>query len=164
MGGEPVVRKPWHLWVLQAIVAVQLVWSLIRIVPVLASIGARLHERAALLLMLETFAVWAVAIMLVVSLQRGFRRSDVIAPVAGLFWWANGLYRAIASLGASPPHLERGTVKAAPDLPYALGVLAVHALLFWLVATLLWHGKSRAYLTGAPPVVVSPSKNPTGAA
>jgi hypothetical protein len=164
VGGEPAVRKPWHLWVLQAIVAVQVVWSLVHIVPVMAGIGARLREPAALLLMLETFAAWAVAIALVVSLQRGFRRSDIIAPVAGLFWWVNGLLRAISSLGAPPPpDLERVTFDGVPPVSQVLGMLTVHALLLWLVATLLWHEKSRAYLTGALPGAASPSK-PAGAA
>ena len=141
----------------------QVLWSIVRIVPGLAGIGGHLREPAVLLWILETLLVWAVAIALVVSLQRGFRRSDLIAPVTGLLWWANGLYRAISSFGAPPPpDLKRVMFEDVPTASAIAGIVIVHGLLFCLVATLLWQRKSRAYLIGAPPVAASTS-DPAGA-
>ena len=161
-GGER-AKKPWHFWILQAIVAVQVLWSLVRVVPGLAGLGAHIHEPAVLWWLIETTLVWVVSIALVLSLQRrGLRRPDIVAPITGLLWWANGLYRAISGLGQPPPPDLKGVMfENVPAESEIAGIVIVHGLLFLLVATLLLHRKSRAYLVGAPPDV-APSSNPAG--
>jgi len=162
--GAPRPKKPWHFWILQAIVAVQVLWSIVRIVPGLRGIAPHLREPAVIWWLVETKLVWAVSILFVLSLQRiGFRRPDIIAPVTGLLWWANGLYRAISGLGQpTPPDLKGVMFEDVPADSAIAGTVIVHGLLFALIATLLWHRKSRAYLVGAPPDV-SPASNPAGA-
>lgn len=146
------IRKPWRLWILQAIATVQVLLAVVRGIPLVKAAGRHLLELAGLWWLLQMLFAVVVAIVLVLALERAFRRSEVVAPAAGFLWWAYGLYVAISALGeAPPPDLKRVLFEDVPRASEIAGVVVVHGLLLWLAGSLRWHPPSRAYLVGATP-------------
>jgi hypothetical protein len=154
-------RKPWRLWVLEAIVSLQLLAAVVRGVPAVAAAGRRLLAPPGLWWLLETLFSVVVTILLVLGIERVFRRSDVVAPAAGAFWWLNGVDGAIRSIGAPPdPDLKRFLYEGVPAASEIAALVVVHGLLLWLAGSLLWHRATRRYLAGAPPPDAAGSPGP----
>jgi len=150
---EPVkpARKPWRLWALEAIVSLQLIAAVVRGVPAVTAAGRRLFEVPGLWWLLETLFSVVVAILLVLGIERVFRRSNVVAPVAGALLWLSGVDVAIRSIGAAPaPDLRRFMFDDVPAASEIAGLVVVHGLLLWLAGSLFWHRRTRGYLSGAP--------------
>lgn len=149
-------RKPLRLWALQAIATLQIAAAVVRGIPAVKAIRAHLFQAAGLWWMLQTLLVVATCIVLVLGLERAFRRSDLVAPAAGFVWWSCGLIGAIRSLGEPPPSDLKGLMFENVDPASEIAALViVHGLLFWLVGSMVWHRKSRAYLREAAAPSVS---------
>jgi hypothetical protein len=144
-------RKPWRLWALEAIVSLQLLAAVVRGIPAVTAAGKRLLAPPGLWWLLETLFGVVVAILLVLGVERVFRRSDIVARVAGALWWLNGLDVAIRSIGQPPDaDLKRFMFDDVPAASEIAGLVVVHGLLLWLAGSLFWHRRTRDYLSGAP--------------
>ena len=145
-------KKPWRLWILQAIATIQVVLTVVRGVPLAKAAGQHLLELAGLWWFLQIVFPVAVAVVLVLAIQRVVRRPDIVAPVAGGIWWAYGLYGAISALGAPPPpDLKHVMFEDVPVQSEIAALVVIHGVLLFLAGSLLWHRNSRAYLAGATP-------------
>jgi hypothetical protein len=145
-------KKPWRLWILQAIATLQVVLTVVRGIPLARAAGKHLLELAGLWWFLQMVFPVTVAVVLVLAIERVIRRSDVVAPVAGGLWWAYGLYGAINALGAPPPpDLKHVMFEDVPVQSEIAALVVIHGVLLFLAGSLLWHRKSRAYLAGATP-------------
>jgi len=145
-------KKPWRLWILQAIVALQVVVAGVRWIPLAKAAGKHLLELAGLWWLVQMLWPVALAVVLMLAIERVFRRSDIVAPVAGGIWWAWGLYGVISALGAPPPpDLKHLMYEDVPVQSEIAALVVVQGFLLWLAGSLLWHRKTRAYLAGATP-------------
>jgi hypothetical protein len=146
-------RKPWRLWILQAIATVQVLFAAVRGIPLVKDAGRHLLELAGLWWLLQMLFPIALAAMLVLAIERAFRRSDVVAQVAGALWWTYGLYGQIrALLEPTPPHLKGLIAEDVPLDSQIAALVILQGLLLWFVASLRWHRASRAYLAGTTPI------------
>ncbi len=142
------IEKPWRIWTLQAIVAVQLLGRVSQLVRDLAGAASRLREPAVLGWLVGSLLGLVVAILLLLALQRRLRRPEIAAPAVGSIWWAAGVFFAVRSFGRTPPPaLKRFMFENVEPVAEAAGLIVVHGLLLWLVGSLFRHRQTRAYLS-----------------
>ena len=142
------IEKPWRIWILQAIAALQMLGIISQLVGRLAGAASRLREPAVLGWLLGALLGLAVVILLLLALQRRLRRPEIAAPAVGLLWWAEGVFSAARSFGRPPPpDLKRFMFDNVPAPFEVAGLVLLHGLVLWLVGSLVWHRQSRAYLT-----------------
>jgi hypothetical protein len=145
------LKKPWRIWILQAIAAIQMLAGARRLVTGLMSAGPHLHEPAVLWWLLESMFGLAVVVVLFAGLQRWLRRPEIVAPAVGFLWWAMGVYVAVRSFGQPPtPEVKPFLFDNVSPGAQAGGIVIAHGLILVLVGSLLWHRPSRAYLGGVP--------------
>ncbi len=141
------IKKPWGIWLLEAIAALQILTRVSRLARDLTGATSRLREPAVLGWLLGSLLGLAVLTLLLLALQRRLRRPEIAAPAVGLLWWAQGVFFAVRSFGRPPgPDLKRFLFENVPPESEFAGLVIVHGLLLWLVGSLLWHGRTRAYL------------------
>ncbi len=142
--GAQRATKPWRIWILQALVAVQLVTLVVATVSVLRSPEVQELPFSTLFWGLLRPLVAAPCITaLLLSLQRLGPKPSLVAPTLASLWWVVSVVTLVLQgANSDDPTSDDAASSSAPWI----GVAIAHLFLLWLVASTWLHGKTRAYL------------------
>jgi hypothetical protein len=145
MGKPP--SKPRRLWILQLIALAQLAFALMRLTRGLAALRDQPFRLEGLWWLFGSLGALVCLTVLILATARRLPRAETVAPLVGLACWVQGIVGAVRSLtGPPPPDVAPYLFSGVSLTSEIVGLILVHGFMLWLVGSLLWHGRTRAFL------------------
>lgn len=132
--------KPIRIWLLQLACVLQFVRTVVNLVGELLT-GGGLRDTADAIWLGQAVFWTGFLVALVLAVQRVLPRPGVVAPILAGIWWVHGVYLHLQEWAAVSPPRTANAVE--------FGGIMAEVTMLWLTASLIYHRKTRAYLSGA---------------